>query len=395
MGPIGPIANSLKRAHTFAEVLEPLVARGGWARLQAILNNVRDEDARACLAKSSWDVHDLPVLLAPAAAPYLERMAQLSHALTLQRFGRTVLLYAPLYVSNYCHNLCAYCGFNARNDVPRSALSLDEAEAESRLLHEMGFRHILLVSGQHQRYANVDYLATLAQRLRGLFASLNIEVKPLKTDEYAQLIAAGVDGVTCYQETYDPATYNEVHLGGPKRDYDWRLGTLERAAQAGIRRIGLSPLYGLADWRVEALCAGLHGAYFLQHFWKTQLSISFPRLRGAAGGFQPPCPLPDRGLAQIICAFRLVFPDAHLVLSTREPAALRDRLLPLGISQMSAASRTAPFGYSHAHDAGEQFDVMDTRSAADVAAAIRAAGYDPVWKDWDATYLAHATAGAS
>jgi len=389
MNRISPEA--LKHAHTFAEVLEPLVARGGWARLRAALDQVPGAQVEACLAQDTWDVRDLPVLLAPAAASHLEAMAQRAHALTVQRFGRVVLLYAPLYVSNYCQNLCAYCGFNARNEVQRCALTLDEAEAESRLLHDMGFRHILLVSGQHERYATVAYLAALAERLRGLFASLNIEVKPLKTDEYARLIAAGVDGVTCYQETYDPKTYADVHLGGPKRDYDWRLGTLERAAQAGIRKIGLSPLYGLADWRTEALCAGLHGAYVLQHFWKTQLSLSFPRLRGAAGGFQPAHPLPDRGLAQIICAFRLVFPDAHLVLSTREPAALRDRLLPLGITQMSAASRTSPFGYSHAHDSGEQFDVMDTRSAADVAAAIRAAGYDPVWKDWDTTYLATGT----
>lgn len=391
MRPLGPIANSLKHARTFVEVLDPLVARGGWAQRREEIQRVTLAEVDTCLAKGTWDVDDLHILLSPAASARLEHMARLSHALTLQRFGRVVLLYVPLYVSNYCQNLCAYCGFNARNKVPRTALSLDEAEAESRLLHDMGFRHLLLVSGQHQRYANVDYLCALAERLRGLFASLNVEVKPLKTDEYAQLLAAGVDGVTCYQETYDPVTYAEVHLGGPKRDYDWRLGTLERAAQAGMRRVGLSPLYGLADWRVDAWCAGLHAAFLTLHYWKTLVSISFPRLRAAAGGFIPPHPLPDRGLAQIICAFRLVFPDAHLVLSTREPAALRDRLLPLGITQMSAASRTAPFGYSHTQEAGEQFDVQDTRSAAEVAAAIRAAGYDPVWKDWDTTYLATGT----
>ena len=387
MGLIGPVSDKFKRARTFAELLGTLTADGGWQHVQAALARITSADVAACLAKPAWDVADLPVLLAPADDAFLETLAQRAHALTLQRFGRVIALYVPLYVSNHCQNLCAYCGFNARNDMARQALTLDEAEAESHLLHEMGFRHILLVSGQHQRYAQVEYLAALAGRLRHRFASVNIEVKPLTTDEYQCLIAAGVDGVICYQETYHPATYATVHLGGPKRDYDWRLATLERAAQAGVRKIGLSPLYGLDDWRVEAWCTGLHAAFLMQRFWQTQISISFPRLRGAAGGVQPLCPLSDHGLAHLICAFRLVFPDAQLVLSTREPAALRDRLLPLGITHMSAASRTSPFGYSQVHDSGEQFDVMDTRSASEVAAAIAAAGYDPVWKDWDETYL--------
>jgi len=327
-------------------------------------------------------------LLSPAAAGRLDLLARRARAVTIQRFGRTILLYAPLYVSNHCMNQCIYCGFNVRNKLERHALSLDEAVQESGLLRSMGFRHVLLVSGQHEKYAQVDYLATLSARLRPAFASVAVEVKPLATDEYARLIASGVDGVTCYQETYHPATYADVHLGGPKRDFDWRLGTLERAATAGIRRIGLSPLYGLDDWRAEAVMAAHHAHYLAARFWRTQLGISFPRLRGSSGGFVPPQPLDDAGLVQLVCAFRLVFPDAHLVLSTREPAALRDHLMLLGITQMSAASRTAPFGYSQAHDAGEQFDVMDARPAAEVAEAIRHAGYEPVWKDWDAAFLA-------
>ncbi len=371
--------------HSFAA---DRVLRGmPWNRIGTMITACPASAVDAALAKDPCTIDDLPALLSPAAAARLEDIAQRAHALALRRFGRTILLYAPLYVSNHCMNLCAYCGFNARNKMARHALTVDDAVRESMLLRAMGFRHLLLVSGQHENYAQTAYLAELSQRLRGMFASLSVEVKPLKTDEYELLAATGVTGVTCYQETYNPATYADVHQGGPKRDYDWRIGTLERAARAGMRTVGLSPLYGLDDWRVEALMTGHHAQFLMTRHWRTQISISFPRLRGAAGDFVPPHPLPDAGLAQLICAFRLVFPDAHLVLSTREPSALRDHLLPLGITQMSAASRTAPGGYSQTHDAGEQFDVMDQRSAAEVADAIRRAGYEPVWKDWDEAYL--------
>ena len=382
----------VKQAPSFAHLCAALLADDGWRRMQTTMAAVSDAAVAAVLAKPAWDVADLPVLLAPAAARQLETLAQRAHALTLQRFGRVVLLYAPLYVSNYCTNLCAYCGFNARNALDRCALTVAEAVRESRLLHTQGFRHILLVSGQHPQHVQAAYLAELAEQIRHHFASIGIEVAPLRHEEYATLIAHGVDSVTCYQETYNPRTYLDVHMGGPKRDYDWRLGTLERAAQAGMRRVGLSALYGLDDWRVEALCVGLHAHYIMTRYWRTQVGISFPRLRAAAGGYQPPQPLPDAGLAQMMCALRLVLPDAHLVLSTREPAALRDQLLPLGITQMSAGSRTAPQGYSRDGAAGEQFDVQDERAPQEVAAMLLRAGYEPVWKDWDATYLERATA---
>jgi 2-iminoacetate synthase len=387
-----PIINSLKRARNFAAVCDALLADDGWRRVQTTMAAVCAKDVAAVLAKKNWELADLPVLLSPAAADRLEALAQRAHALTLQRFGRVMLLYAPLYVSNYCTNLCAYCGFNARNPLERRALTVDEAVRESTLLHAQGFRHILLVSGQHPQHAQAGYLAALAERIRHAFSSIAVEVAPLRREEYATLVEHGVDGVTCYQETYNPATYRAVHLGGPKRDYDWRLGTLERAAQAGMRKVGLSALYGLDDWRVEAFFVGVHAHFLMAHYWQTQISISFPRLRAAAGGYQPPQPLSDAGLAQMICALRLVLPDAQLVLSTREPAALRDRLLPLGITQMSAGSRTAPQGYSQDGAAGEQFDVQDERTAADVAAMLTRAGYEPVWKDWDAVYLERAIA---
>ena len=381
------MSTSLGQYADFGELLASMLKQTGWDAWRTRIASCPAAAVDDVLAKPEQGIDDLWALLAPLSPGQLERMAQQAHRVTLQRFGRTVLLYAPLYVSNFCSNACVYCGFNCRNRVARRALSVDEAEEESALIRAMGFQHILLVSGEDPRHAGTGYFTALASRLRHQFSSIGIEVQPLSSIEYAELIACGVDSVTCYQETYNPTTYERVHRAGPKRDYARRLGTLERAAAAGIRKVGLSPLYGLDDWRVEALMAGVHAHYMATRFWRTQVSISFPRLRPAAGGYEPPCPLDDAGLAQLICAFRLVLPDVHLVLSTREPAGLRDRLLPLGITQMSAGSRTSPLGYSHDKEAGEQFTVMDERSPDDVCAMISAGGYEPVWKDWDESFL--------
>ena len=373
--------------NSFREVCDELHKNNGWISLTKEILEYTAEQVETVLAKPDPSINDLPVLLSPAASDYLEKMAQRSHKLTLQRFGKTVLMYVPLYVSNYCTNLCVYCGFNAKNKINRLAMSIDEAANESMLLHKMGFQHILLVSGEHPNYADVDYLCALSEKLRDKFSSICVEVQPLSQDNYAKLIKSGVDCVTCYQETYNKKTYSKVHPGGKKSDYNWRIETVERAAKAGIRKVGVSPLYGLDEWRTEALFTGLHSYFLMTHYWQTQVSISFPRLRGAAGGFVPENPLTDKQLAQLICVFRLVLPDVHLVLSTREPADIRDNMLPLGITQMSAASSTSPLGYSNASEAGEQFDVVDKRSAVEVAEAIKEAGYEPVWKDWDREYL--------
>ncbi len=373
--------------NSFREACDDLLNNNGWENLSEKILRYSPEQVNSVLAKPELSINDLPVLLSPAASEQLETMAQRSHKLTLQRFGKTVLMYVPLYVSNYCTNLCVYCGFNAKNKVKRLAMSIDEAVNESMLLHKMGFQHILLVSGEHPNYANVDYLSELSGKLRDKFSSICVEVQPLSQNDYVKLISSGIDCVTCYQETYNKKTFSEVHPGGKKSDYNWRINTVERAAKAGIRKVGVSPLYGLDNWRTEALFTGFHSYFLMTHYWQTQVSISFPRLRGAAGGFVPENPLTDKQLAQLICAFRLVLPDVHLVLSTREPANIRDNMLPLGITQMSAASSTSPLGYSNASEAGEQFDVVDKRSAEEVAGAIKSIGYEPVWKDWDREYL--------
>jgi 2-iminoacetate synthase len=354
--------------------------------VEACIAGKRPADVEAALAAAHLGLDDFMALLSPAAGAYLEPLAQRAHRLTVQRFGRTVQLYAPLYLSNECTNGCLYCGFNARNTVPRRTLALAEVEAEARVLHERGFRHLLLVTGEAPRAADSNYLALAIERIRPLFSSLSIEVYPMDEAGYRRMINVGIDGLTIYQETYDRALYAEMHPFGRKRDFSYRLRAPEHAAAAGMRRIGIGALLGLGQFRVEAFCTGLHALHLARHFWRTHLTISFPRLRPADGGFQPLYPVSDRDFVQLICALRLLLPDAGLVLSTRESAQLRDNLLPLGITQMSAGSCTSPGGYAERDESGRQFVVDDDRTPAEVEAMLRHRGYDPVWKDWDAAF---------
>ena len=344
-------------------------------------------DVQRALAAEQLDNRDFMALLSPAAEDFLEEMAQKAHAITLRRFGRTILLYAPIYLSNECHNSCLYCGFSVNNPIPRRTLNLDEIERDARILHGQGFRHILLLTGEAPGKVGNDFIAAAAERIRPLFSSISIEVYPMETEGYKEMVDAGVDGLTVYQETYDPELYQQLHPSGRKRDYNFRLATPERAGEAGLRRIGIGFLLGLGNFRSEAFFAGLHGRYMMHNYWRTLLSVSFPRLRPAEGGFQPPNPVSDRQFVQLICAMRLLLNDAGLVLSTRENAELRDNLLPLGVTQMSAGSCTAPGGYGEEDSATEQFTIDDDRTPSEIADLLRARGYDPVWKDWDGAFL--------
>jgi len=343
-------------------------------------------DVERALASPHLHLADFQALLSPSAAAYIEPMAQRAHRLTVQRFGKTILMYAPLYLSNECSNGCRYCGFNAHNRVPRRTLSLDEAEAEARVLHDRGFRHLLLVTGEAPKLSDNKYLCAAVERIRPLFSSMSIEVYPMDEAGYQQTVDAGVDGLTLYQETYDRALYSEMHPFGKKRDYDFRLAATEAAAAAGMRRIGIGALLGLGKHRVEGFFTGLHALYLARHWWRTHLTVSFPRMRPADGGFQPLNPVSDRDFVQLICALRLLLPDAGLVMSTRESAQLRDNLLPLGITQMSAGSCTAPGGYAEKDDSGQQFAIDDDRTHIEVASMIARQGYEAVWKDWDGAF---------
>jgi 2-iminoacetate synthase len=359
------------------------------AQIKNGLGNVTSGKVKGVLAKiesgGTAAPEDITILTSPAAAEKLEAMARVAKNITLRRFGRTIQLYAPLYISNYCSNSCVYCGFNIHNVIVRRTSAREEILSEAGLLKTKHIFQLLLVSGECPNEVSVDLLEGLAKDLKEFFPSLSVEIYPLDTESYSRLCKAGVDGLTIYQETYDREIYGQVHPAGPKRNYQFRLGAPERGAQAGFRQIGIGSLLGLNDWRVEAHYLMQHAAYLMKRYWKSQVAISFPRLRPAAGGYSPAFPVSDRDLVQMICAFRLVMPDVGLVLSTREPAELRDHLIGLGITKMSAGSKTAPGGYldEQGLPAEGQFNVFDNRPVEAVARTIQSRGYDTVWKDWD------------
>jgi len=386
--------------------------------LPALLAQARQATAaevEAALGREALSLRDFAALLSPAAASRLEVMGRRAQALTRQRFGKVIRLFAPLYLSNECVNNCSYCGFSRDNPILRVTLSVEEVRRESAQLLAQGFRNILLVAGEHPRFVSPNYLRDCVRVVHAMTPSVSLEIGTLDTPQYRELVEAGADGLVIYQETYDRAAYAAMHTSGPKRDFAWRLETPERAYAAGFKRLGIGALHGLADWRLEALCTAAHAQYLLRHCWKAFLTISIPRLRPCAGAFTPPSPIADREMVQLVCALRLMFPDVGLVLSTREPARLRDGLIPLGITLMSAGSHTEPGGYTgagqerlhrtergrvialaggasewteNAATATGQFEIADTRSAEEVASQIRRLGYEPVWKDWDAALTA-------
>jgi 2-iminoacetate synthase len=357
------------------------------------------------LEKSSL-VRGFEQLIAPKSDVDLESMAQASRALTLQNFGRTMRLFAPLYLSNECINNCRYCGFSRDNPILRVTLSVGEVVAEGRHLSQAGFRQILLVSGEHPKFVSGDYLADCVRALKPDFSSIAIEVAPLETKDYLPIVEAGAEGLVVYQETYNRGVYAELHTAGPKRDFKFRLDTPERGYEAGFRRIGIGALFGLSRWRDEAIALAAHLEYLFKCCWQAQITVSLPRLRPAAGGFRPLFTMSDRELAQLVCALRITFPQVGIVLSTREKASLRDALVSLGVTMMSAGSHTEPGGYTrqggeHLHRTvrgrivapefqdGEdrlatgQFEISDERSPVEIANVLRRHGLEPVWKDWD------------
>jgi 2-iminoacetate synthase len=378
--------------------------------------NASSQAARASLGKAELSLNDFAHLISPAGAELLEPLSRRSQQMTRQRFGKVIRLFAPLYLSNECINACQYCGFSRGNPILRVTLTPEEVRREARALLGQGFRNILLVSGEHPKFVSSDYMARCVSLLHEEVPSLSLEIGPMETAAYGPLVQAGAEGLVVYQETYDRAVYGAMHTAGPKRNFEWRMETPERAYAAGFRRLGIGALYGLGDWRLEAISVAAHAAYLLRNCWKAQLTISLPRLRPCAGEFQPLTHLSDRELVQLVCAFRLMFPDVGLVLSTREPAKLRNGLIPLGITLISAGSHTEPGGYTGAGKetlhhtehgrivelgasewatpdnrpvhATSQFQIADERSPREVADLIRQLGYEPVWKDWDAALTA-------
>ncbi len=358
------------------------------ARVRALIRSCGEREVAAALAASGrFEPHHLAALVSPAAEPFLEPLAQLSASWTRQRFGRAVQFFAPLYVSNFCCNGCRYCGFSrTTQNTVRRALTLEEAEAEAACLADQGFGHILLVAGEDLKNTPPAYFAELARRIRPRFASVQIEIYSLQLDAYKLLVDAGVDGMTMFQETYNPTVYAEYHPSGPKKDFANRIDSFERAAQAGMTFVGLGSLLGINDWREEAFYLGLHADYLQKRYWRTSVAISFPRMRPAHGGEPPAHPVSDANLVQLMCALRTQLPDVTMTLSTRELPGFREQLVRLAATKMSAGAKTTPGGYTEKTEAEAQFEVADQRSLHEVAAAIAALGFDPVMKDWDRAY---------
>lgn len=349
------------------------------------------QDVERALAKPKRDLEDFKALISPAAEPYLEQMAKISYSLTRKRFGNTMSLYIPLYLSNLCANACTYCGFSMENRIKRRTLNRDEVEAEIGAIKRMKFDSVLLVTGEHETKVGMKYFREMVPIIKQRFNYLAMEVQPLDQDEYAELKTLGLDAVMVYQETYHPKTYAQHHLRGNKMDFRYRLETPDRLAKAGIDKIGLGALIGLEEWRTDCFFAAAHLDYLERTYWQSRYSISFPRLRPCAGntpasGLQPKSVMTDKQLVQLICAYRLFNPEVELSLSTRESPQFRDNVLPLGITSMSAASKTQPGGYATEEVELEQFEISDERSAASVEDMIRAKGFDPVWRDWHSAY---------
>ncbi|MGH9190748.1 MAG: 2-iminoacetate synthase ThiH [Acidimicrobiales bacterium] len=352
------------------------------AALRARVDVAGDREVGAALRSPRRSLGDLAALLSPAAGGRLEKMARLSSEATVRRFGRTVRLFAPLYLSNECVSVCTYCGFSAGNDIVRRTLTPGDVAAEARALRAAGFRHVLLVSGEHARIVSKDYLVECVAAVAPEMPSVSVEVQAWDTATYRRLVAAGCEGLVVYQETYDRAAYAGSHLKGKKRNYEWRLAAPDRGAEAGMRGLGIGALLGLhADWRSEVLAVAAHARALLRRWWRCDLSVSLPRLRPAAGDFEPAAPVSDRDFVQLLCALRLCLPDVGISLSTRETSAFRDSVFRLGVTSMSAGSHTEPGGYAAPSEAGAQFEISDGRSPAEVAAMVSAAGYDPVWRD--------------
>jgi len=351
--------------------------------IDVALDNTCPDKVRASLNRHRKTDIDLALMLSPGADIVLEEMAQEAKRIKNERFGKIIQLYAPLYLSNRCLGDCPYCGFNNKAKITRRTLSLDEAKLECAAIAKEGIRHVLLVSGSFTGTMNIGYLAEVTRALKDIVPSISVEVPSLKQADYEKLRNSGVDGVTLYQETYDRHRYANLHRNGEKADFDFRLKAMDRAGAAGIRKLTVGTLWGLSPWRMDALRLGLHANSLQKKWWRSQVLIGLPRLNNVPDSFSIPHPVNNRSLVQIITALRIYLEDAGLVLSTRETAKLRDNLILLGITQISAGSSTEPGGYLTPGASGEQFAVTDTRSPNRMVDVLKDCGYDPVFKDWD------------
>ena len=355
-----------------------------WDATTADIMSKTPADVDRALAKEHHTVDDFMALISPAAAPRLEEMARLSRALTQKRFGKTISMCIPLYITNSCTNSCVYCGFNRHNKMQRVILTPEQIKDECEAIRRLGpFENLLIVTGENPRLAGTDYLEEALRVCRPYFNNLTIEVMPLSAEDYARLTHSGLNGVVCFQETYNRARYKVYHPAGMKSNFEWRVNGYDRMGTAGVHKIGMGVLIGLEDWRTDVTMMARHLLYLRRHYWRTRYSVNFPRMRPSEGHFQPNVIMSDRELAQLTFAFRIFDPDVDISFSTRESPDFRNNIATLGVTSMSAGSKTDPGGYATYPQSLEQFAVSDERTPAQVEADIRRIGYEVVWKDWD------------
>ncbi|WP_343667250.1 2-iminoacetate synthase ThiH [Chitinophaga sp.] len=363
-----------------------LFSQYDWEQVKSGIYAKTAADVEQALHSRRRTLEDFKALISPAAMPYLGDMAALSQQLTRQRFGNTMQLYIPLYLSNECQNICTYCGFSLDNKIARKTLNRAEVLEEVKAIKKMGYDHVLLVTGEAQQTVGLAYFKEMLELIRPHFANISMEVQPMDQSDYEALIPLGLHSVLVYQETYHEADYKLHHPKGRKSNFDYRLGTPDRLGKAGIHKIGLGVLIGLEDWRTDSFFTALHLQYLEKTYWQTRYSLSFPRLRPCAGGLEPKVVMNDRELVQLICAYRLLSPEVELSLSTRESPRFRDHVIQLGITTMSAGSRTNPGGYTIDADSLEQFEISDERHPSAIEKMLNDNGYQAVWKDWDKAY---------
>lgn len=380
------------KTHIFGRGFADIIDMYDWDATVSLVENVTEDDVSRVMAKAHSNrqpltPEDFAVLISEAAAPRINEMAALSRKYTSERFGKTISMYIPMYVGNACTNKCVYCGFNHDNPMERTVLNMDQVEDECKAIRELApFENLLIVAGEYPSVCGVDYLEKVLKVCRPYFHNLTIEVQPMRSSDYSRLVKSGLNGVVCFQETYHKESYSKYHPRGMKSFFDWRLNGFDRMGEAGVHKIGMGALLGLEDWRGDVVMLARHLRYLQKKYWKSRFSVNFPRMRPSESGFKPKSIITDRQLIQVTFAFRLFDHDVDISYSTREPSLLRDNMATLGVTSMSAGSRTEPGGYTHPTEELEQFEVCDSRTPIEVEEAIRRVGYQPVYKDWDAIF---------
>lgn len=364
---------------TFSDHIAPIE----WDAVKASIYGKTASDVERALSSPKRTLEDFKALISPAAEPYLEQMAQLSHQLTQKRFGKTIQMYIPLYLSNECQNICTYCGFSLDVKIPRKTLSDEEILEEVKVIKSLGYDHVLIVTGEANKTVGTEYFKNAIRLIKPYFSHIAMEVQPLDQQDYEELIAEGLNTVLVYQETYHREDYKKHHPKGKKSNFDYRVQTHDRLGKAGIYKMGLGVLIGLEDWRTDSFFCAQHLDYLERKYWQSKYSISFPRLRPCAGGLELKSVMNDRQLVQLICAYRIFNEEVELSLSTRESQKFRDHVIKLGITSVSADSKTDPGGYANPNVNLEQFEIDDTRPTSEFIEIIRKQGYEPVFKDWD------------